>query len=148
MADEQDRGEVLRLTTKIVSAHVSNNAVPLADLPALIRTVYEALVIPEGTPPPQKPAVPIKKSVTPDYIVCLEDGSKHKMLKRHADTIVAASLNTSAPLFSSAIPASTRQQHRAPDHTGLVPSEKPLETAGVEFENDDAPGVRLRPRGA
>jgi predicted transcriptional regulator len=83
MADENNGAEVLRLAATIVSAHVSNNPLAAADLPALIRTVYEALVIPEGTPPPQKPAVPIKKSVTPDYIVCLEDGSKHKMLKRH-----------------------------------------------------------------
>ncbi len=91
MADENNGAEVLRLAVTIVSAHVSNNPVALADLPALITTVYEALLIPEGTPPPQKPAVPIKKSVTPDFIVCLEDGSKHKMLKRHLR--VAHSMN-------------------------------------------------------
>ncbi len=83
MADEQDRGELLRLATKIVSAHVSNNPVAVADLPQLITTVHEALANPEGTRPPLTPVVPIKKSVTPNYVVCLEDGTKHKMLKRH-----------------------------------------------------------------
>ena len=83
MADEQDRGELLRLTTKIVSAHVSYNSVAVADLPHLITTVHEALVNPGGTAKPPTPVVPVKKSVTPDYIVCLEDGKKFKMLKRH-----------------------------------------------------------------
>ncbi len=84
---ETESADVLVLTARIVSAHVSNNPVSAADLPQLIRTVYEALVASgEGKAPPLEPAVPIKKSVTPDYIVCLEDGSKHKMLKRHLRT--------------------------------------------------------------
>lgn len=81
---------LLSLTTEIVAAHVSNNTVALTDLPALIEQVYKSLAT-VGTEPvvteerPQ-PAVPIKKSVTPDYIVCLEDGKKLKMLKRHLKT--------------------------------------------------------------
>ena len=86
MAEEDNGGELLRLTTEIVSAHVSNNPVAVADLPQLITTVHEALVNPGGTPPPLTPVVPIKKSVTSNYVVCLEDGKKFKMLKRHLRT--------------------------------------------------------------
>jgi len=78
--------ELLRLSAQIVSAHVGHNSVHAAELPAFIRTVYEALNQ-VGTPTPDAepliPAVPIKKSVFPGYIVCLEDGKKLKMLKRH-----------------------------------------------------------------
>ncbi len=81
--------ELLRLSAQIVSAHVGHNSVHAAELPAFIRTVYEALHQ-AGTPAPQAepliPAVPIKKSVFPGYIVCLEDGKKLKMLKRHLQT--------------------------------------------------------------
>ena len=79
-------GHILELTAKIVSAHVSNNPVATADLPALITTVHEALANPAGTPVPPTPVVPIKKSVTPNYLVCLEDGKRFKMLKRHLRT--------------------------------------------------------------
>lgn len=82
--------DLLSLTTEIVAAHVSNNTVALGDLPSLIEQVYRTLsnVGTEPTPQPERPqpAVPIKKSVTPDYIVCLEDGKKLKMLKRHLKT--------------------------------------------------------------
>jgi predicted transcriptional regulator len=77
-------------TAKIVAAYVGNNAVAVRDLAALIQRVHQALAT-VGAPVevvverPQ-PAVPIKKSVTPDYIVCLEDGKKLKMLKRHLKT--------------------------------------------------------------
>ena len=77
------------LTEKIVSAHVANNAVSNADLPDLIKAVHTALtnITTAGeTPPKPKPVVSIKKSVTPNYIVCLEDGKKFKMLKRHLRT--------------------------------------------------------------
>ena len=85
--------ELITLTGQIVSAFVSKNSVQASDLPALIRSVYQALksagqpsvAQPEG-PTELKPAVPIKKSVTPDYIVCLEDGKKLKMLKRHLNS--------------------------------------------------------------
>jgi predicted transcriptional regulator len=81
--------QLLALAAQIVSAHVEHNLVPVKDLPALIQSVYATLVQPEvQAPEPEKrePAVPIKKSVFADYIVCLEDGKKLKMLKRHLQT--------------------------------------------------------------
>jgi predicted transcriptional regulator len=90
MADQpQSSNDILELTAEIVSAHVSNNSVPLSDLPGLIQEVYRTLAA-VGTQPVQperpQPAVPLKKSVTPDYLICLEDGKKLKMLKRHLKT--------------------------------------------------------------
>jgi len=79
--------ELLALTTEVVSAHVGNNAVSPGDVPALIKAVHDALQESAGLEvqeePRPDPAVPIKKSVQPDYLVCLEDGKKQKMLKRH-----------------------------------------------------------------
>ncbi|MGB0681141.1 MAG: MucR family transcriptional regulator [Magnetovibrionaceae bacterium] len=89
MTDQSKHSELLEWTTDIVSAHVSNNDVPVAELPALIQDIYKTLSTLGETPQPvdkPKPAVPIKKSVFPDYIVCLEDGKKLKMLKRHLKT--------------------------------------------------------------
>ncbi len=83
-----DRG-VLGLTAQIVSAHVSNNTVAPTGLPELIQQVFHALTTAGvEAPEPEKlqPAVPVKKSIFPDYIVCLEDGKKLKMLKRHLQT--------------------------------------------------------------
>ena len=80
---------IIDLTAKIVSAHVANNPVAAESLPALITTVYRSLSSAGKVEEPvaaQTPAVPIKKSVFPDYIVCLEDGKKLKMLKRHLKT--------------------------------------------------------------
>src|SRR5690606_31775206 len=81
---------LLPLVTDIATAHLSNNTVPLSQLPDLIRDVYAALASAGGPAAPQperpSPAVPPKKSVTPDYIICLEDGKKLKMLKRHLRT--------------------------------------------------------------
>jgi len=87
---EIDHSELLALTSDIVAAHVSNNAVPTTDLPGLIETVYATLAK-LGPKPPEpevelKPAVPIRRSVADDHIVCLEDGMKLKMLKRHLKT--------------------------------------------------------------
>ncbi len=79
----------LRLTTQIVSAHISANPVAVDDLPELIQAVYRSLTtagIPEAEPTALTPAVPIRKSVFPDYIVCLEDGRKLKTMKRHLHT--------------------------------------------------------------
>ena len=88
--ETQNSKELLEFTTEIVSAHVSNNTVPVADLSDLIHQVYRTLASVEtATSAAQErpePAVPIKKSVTNDYIVCLEDGKKLKMLKRHLKT--------------------------------------------------------------
>ena len=82
--------ELLSLTSNIVAAHVSNNAVAPGDVPTLIRDDYDVLAEVGGTAPKEEerpvPAVPIKKSVTPDYLICLEDGKKLKMLKRHLKT--------------------------------------------------------------
>ena len=86
MPKNNDSDDLLGLTEKIVSAHVSNNRMSSADLPDLIRAVYAALgnvTAAGGSAPAPKPAVPIKKSVTPNVIVCLEDGKKFKTLKRH-----------------------------------------------------------------
>jgi len=81
----------IELTAEIVSAYVSNNPVPAADMPGLISQVHSALTRVSGgqadvAPEPLKPAVSVKKSITPDYIVCLEDGKKFKSLKRHLRT--------------------------------------------------------------
>ncbi|MDJ0608187.1 MAG: MucR family transcriptional regulator [Kiloniellales bacterium] len=90
MADQSNSSELLSLTTNIVSAHVSNHSVPVDDLPQLIRDVYQTLSTVGGVTERETerptPAVPVKKSVTPDHIVCLEDGKKLKMLKRHLKT--------------------------------------------------------------
>jgi predicted transcriptional regulator len=87
---EGDSSEtVLRLTAQIVSAHVEHNAVQAEALPGLIEKVYQTLRGVGQTPvEPEKPvpAVPLKQSVRPDFIICLEDGKKLKMLKRHLMT--------------------------------------------------------------
>lgn len=82
--------EVLSLTVDIVASHVSNNSVPVSELPTLIAEVYSTLSS-LGGPAQQKeappePAVSIRKSVTPEYLICLEDGKKLKMLKRYLKT--------------------------------------------------------------
>lgn len=90
MGERSESSELLALTTDIVASHVSNNLVAVSELPQLIQQVYAALAAvgemePSPAPRPQ-PAVPIKKSIMPDYVVCLEDGKKLKMLKRHLKT--------------------------------------------------------------
>jgi predicted transcriptional regulator len=89
MNDNSQQPDVLALTAQIVSAHVSNNSVTPDSLPALIQDVFRTLsgVGKEPSAPDKpQPAVPVKKSVFPDHIVCLEDGKKLKMLKRHLKT--------------------------------------------------------------
>jgi predicted transcriptional regulator len=91
MAENSGESIYIELTANIVSAYVSNNSVPGAEIANLIGHVYAALKRVSGgqvTAPaePLKPAVPIKRSVTPEYIVCLEDGQKFKSLKRHLRT--------------------------------------------------------------
>lgn len=89
MPDQPSQTELLELTAEIVSAHASNNKVALEDLPNVIKEVFGTLSelgqsgIPAEAP---APAVPVDKSITADYIVCLEDGKKLKMLKRHLNT--------------------------------------------------------------
>ena len=87
MSDTDGKGVTLEQVAEIVSAYVSNNSVPSNQLSDLITSVHHALMnLGEKPPETLKPAVPIKQSVKPDYIVCLEDGKKLKMLKRHLRT--------------------------------------------------------------
>ena len=87
-----DKPEIIEMTADIVAAYVSNNSVSSADLPAVIQQVHRALAgVLDGAAaqepaPPATPAVSIKKSITPDYLICLEDGRKFKSLKRHLRT--------------------------------------------------------------
>jgi predicted transcriptional regulator len=84
--DNRSEEEILKLVTEIVSAYVSKNPVAAEDLPNVIKSVHATLGGFHGAEDPalsRAPAVPVKKSVTPDYIVCLEDGRKLKMLKRY-----------------------------------------------------------------
>jgi predicted transcriptional regulator len=90
MDNTEQSNDLLALTTEIVAAHISNNTVAAGELPQLINHVYNSLanigtvpVVPVARP---QPAVSVKKSVQPDFIVCLEDGKKLKMLKRHLKT--------------------------------------------------------------
>ncbi len=89
MSDKPSQTDLLELTAEIVSAHATNNKVAPAELPQVIKDVFGTLTelgesgVPAEAP---TPAVPVKKSITPDYIVCLEDGKKLKMLKRHLNT--------------------------------------------------------------
>jgi len=91
MAENLGESSYIQLTANIVSAYVSNNTVASAEIPNLIGQVYSALLrVTNGqvAPPtePPKPAVPVKRSITPEHIVCLEDGKKFKSLKRHLRT--------------------------------------------------------------
>jgi predicted transcriptional regulator len=91
MTDNTSGGTFIELTASIVSAYVSNNSVQAGDLPGLINQVHSALSrVSSGQSDmpsePLKPAVSVKKSITPEHIVCLEDGKKFKSLKRHLRT--------------------------------------------------------------
>ncbi len=91
MTENVEQDNLIELTADVVSAYVSNNAIQSSDLPALISEIHAAMHQTVGgpaepEPEPQKPAVSIKKSVTPDYIICLDDGKKFKSLKRHLRT--------------------------------------------------------------
>ena len=90
MAEEvakSEQGDVLRMAVDIVSAYVANNTVPAGQVPEVIKMVYNSLTSLDGgaeaTAEPAKPAISVRRSITPEYIVCLEDGKKLKMLKRH-----------------------------------------------------------------
>ena len=91
MSDGTTGGNFIELTAEIVSAYVSNNTVPASEIPSLINQVHAALARVSGKTAdaplePLKPAISLKKSITPEYIVCLEDGKKFKSLKRHLRT--------------------------------------------------------------
>ena len=93
MSEHQTTPNTIELAAEIVSAFVSNNPVPAAQLPALIGAVHDALTkvasgaVQPAPEEPKEPAVPIKRSVQPDYIICLEDGKRFKSLKRHLRTV-------------------------------------------------------------
>ncbi|MGH6932521.1 MAG: MucR family transcriptional regulator [Dongiaceae bacterium] len=87
--DKISAEELLRMTADMAAAYCSNNSVEAAQLPDVIRTIHTSLLSLQsaaGSGGPLTPAVPVKKSITDDYIVCLEDGKKLKMLKRHLRT--------------------------------------------------------------
>jgi len=91
MADNPGESSFMALTANIVSAYVSNNTVPSGEIANLISQVHSALLRVSGGQPappsePLKPAVPVKRSITSDFLVCLEDGKKFKSLKRHLRT--------------------------------------------------------------
>jgi MucR family transcriptional regulator, transcriptional regulator of exopolysaccharide biosynthesis len=91
MTDTTANGNFIELTAEIVSAYVSNNTVPAGEIPSLINQVHAALARVSGKSgdapaEPLRPAISVKKSITPEYIVCLEDGKKFKSLKRHLRT--------------------------------------------------------------
>ena len=89
MSDVTNDDTLITLTADIVAAHVSNNSVAVNDLPQLINNIHGALAGLSGRSAPEakpEPKVPIRSSIRPDYIVCLEDGKKLKMLKRHLMT--------------------------------------------------------------
>ena len=91
MNENTASGSFIELTADIVSAYVSNNSVSAGEIPSLISQVHMALLRvsvgqSDAQPEPLKPAVSVKKSITPDHIVCLEDGKKFKSLKRHLRT--------------------------------------------------------------
>jgi len=86
-----DKTELLEMTADIVSAYVGNNSVSATDLPGLIANIHAALSqvstgVVEAAPEPREPAVPVRKSISPDFLICLEDGRKFKSLKRHLRT--------------------------------------------------------------
>ena len=86
-----EKSEIIEMTADIVSAYVGNNSVTSADLPALIQSVHRALAGVAGggeivEAAPKEPAVPVKRSITPEFLICLEDGRKFKSLKRHLRT--------------------------------------------------------------
>ncbi len=91
MAENMEQENLIELTAEIVSAYVSNNSVASGEIPMLISDVHSALnrtVSGSGEPAPEplRPAISVRKSVTPDYIICLEDGKRFKSLKRHLRT--------------------------------------------------------------
>ena len=86
-----DKSELIEMTADIVSAYVGNNSVSTNDLPALIQSIFRALTNISGVAEPEpaapkEPAVPVRRSITPDFLICLEDGRKFKSLKRHLRT--------------------------------------------------------------
>jgi len=129
MDNTEQSNDLLALTTEIVAAHVSNNTIALGDLPQLINQVYNSLAhigtAPAAAAVRPQPAVSIKKSVQPDYIVCLEDGKKLKILKRHLKTAYNMSPEayrerwSLSPDYPMVAPNYARQRSRLAKEIGL-----------------------------
>ncbi len=147
---KMERGELLALTAEIVAAHVGNNGVDPAKLGDFIGSVFATLSELAGeenaAPTELTPAVPIKKSVTDDYIVCLEDGKKLKMLKRHLMTAYGMTpeqyrakwgLKADYPMVA---PAYARKRQELALKIGL--GRKPAEEPAVETPAPKARGKR------
>ena len=91
MSEQQDKTALVEMTADIVSAYLEQNKIAVADLPAFIKSIHGALTgvaagVPEVVAEKREPAVPIRRSITPDFLICLEDGRKFKSLKRHLRT--------------------------------------------------------------
>ena len=130
MTEQVNRSDILLLTADIVAAHVSNNTVPMEEIPQLIHQVFSGLAsisIGNGAlrGPRPEPAVPIKKSVTDEYIVCLEDGKKLKMLKRHLKSVYNMSIEEYkerwglAPDYPAVAPNYAKQRSALAKNIGL-----------------------------
>ncbi len=83
---QMERRELIRMTSNMVSVYLSNNNVDSENIPEIINSIYGALQAVGEESPQLEPAVPVRKSITPNYIICLEDGKELKMLKRHLKT--------------------------------------------------------------
>ncbi len=129
MAEHSNHDNLLMLTSEIVASHLANNQVGTEEIPTLIQKIYKTLATlgSEAAPNTERPqpAVPIKKSVTPDFIICLEDGKKLKMLKRHLKTAYEMTpdeyrerwgLNADYPMVA---PNYARQRSRLAKEIGL-----------------------------
>jgi len=129
MESTEQPHDLLTLTTEIVAAHVSNNNVAVSDLPTLINQIYNSLAnigtAPAAPAARPQPAISVKKSVQPDYIVCLEDGKKLKMLKRHLKTAYNLTPDAYrerwglAPDYPMVAPNYARQRSRLAKEIGL-----------------------------
>jgi predicted transcriptional regulator len=132
--------ELLRLTSDVVAAYVSNNPLQTAELTTVIQTVHSSLSVLNGggeaKAEPQKPAVSIRRSVTPDYVVCLEDGKKLKMLKRHLRTTYG--LTGGAELRQAALGLRQEDRPRAQHQT---PRQEARLTPGPQRAPEDRPGT-------
>ncbi len=157
MAEQAPAADLLGLTAEIVSAHVSNNPVSLVDLPNLIQEVYRTLAT-VGAPPPKQeperpqPAVPVKKSVTPEYLICLEDGKRLKMLKRHLQTSYNLTPDQYrerwglGPDYPMVAPNYAKHRSSLAKKIGL--GTKPRNRGGRSGSRREAAGAAVAPKGA
>jgi predicted transcriptional regulator len=153
---ESSDSALLQLTADIVAAHVSNNNVPVGEVPALIARVHDALAG-LGSPAEQEPAeltpaVPIRSSVKPDYIVCLEDGKKLKMLRRYLRTNFNMSpeeyrAKWKLPANYPMVAPNYAEQRRGLAHAiGLGRKKAPEAAAPAAAAEPEAPAAAAKPR--